>query len=323
MPLCTVERKRPGSAARSSAVWAPCRPARAIALSRGPARRDDRQLGHGEQAVEDHQQQDDDHVPPGKGASGGEGGIGVRAFLAAKAPRSTIKSSRRERTFSRRVPEEVAQHLASFAFADPGIDFGRVVAGRLGEQAGAVEDGAALGIGRAEIEPARSAPARSRRRTSRRAPASPTGRSRRAGSRRAPPRRRASRPSRHGRWDRCRRASGCAPTREHLAAARHHRADRHLAVLRRGARLVEREAHRLGKRKGALLRRWPGRCVTGDARHVDLPVSVRTTGTWTLVVVVPTSTDLGSIETRAVGVAVEVDVAGPDQGDGDHDQRAR
>ena len=39
MPLWTVERKRPGSAASSSAVWAPRRPARAIAFSRG--RRDE------------------------------------------------------------------------------------------------------------------------------------------------------------------------------------------------------------------------------------------------------------------------------------------
>ena len=35
MPICTVERKRPGSEARSSAVCAPRRPARAIAFSRG------------------------------------------------------------------------------------------------------------------------------------------------------------------------------------------------------------------------------------------------------------------------------------------------
>ena len=35
MPICTVERKRPGSEARSSAVCAPRRPERAIAFSRG------------------------------------------------------------------------------------------------------------------------------------------------------------------------------------------------------------------------------------------------------------------------------------------------
>src|SRR5829696_5473823 len=35
MPICTVDRKRPGSAARSSAVWAPHRPDLAIVLRRG------------------------------------------------------------------------------------------------------------------------------------------------------------------------------------------------------------------------------------------------------------------------------------------------
>ena len=34
MPLCTVERNRPGSAARSSAHWAPLLPLRAMAFSR-------------------------------------------------------------------------------------------------------------------------------------------------------------------------------------------------------------------------------------------------------------------------------------------------
>src|SRR3546814_14900359 len=35
IPICTADRNRPGSAARSSAVWAPRRPAFAIAFSRG------------------------------------------------------------------------------------------------------------------------------------------------------------------------------------------------------------------------------------------------------------------------------------------------
>src|SRR3546814_20609053 len=35
IPICTADRNRPGSAARSSAVWATRRPAFAIAFSRG------------------------------------------------------------------------------------------------------------------------------------------------------------------------------------------------------------------------------------------------------------------------------------------------
>src|SRR4051812_26377923 len=50
--------------------------------------------------------------------------------------------------------EEGPQQLARFRLADPGIDFRRVVAGRLGEQAGAVEDGAALWVRGGEMEAA-------------------------------------------------------------------------------------------------------------------------------------------------------------------------
>ena len=68
-----------------------------------------------------------------------------------------------------------------------GRDIGPVVAGGLGENARAVDHPAALGILGGEAELARSAPARSPRRTSRRARASPTRCSRRGAACRAAP----------------------------------------------------------------------------------------------------------------------------------------
>ena len=84
MPLCTVDRKRPGSASRSSAVWAPCRPARAMARRR--VRRDETiassDMARAPLRITNSRMRMTSHQ--GKGASGREGGIGVRAFLAAK-----------------------------------------------------------------------------------------------------------------------------------------------------------------------------------------------------------------------------------------------
>src|SRR4051794_11415205 len=129
MPLWTVERKRPGSAARSSAVWAPCRPARAIALSR--VRREETiassdmasrplRITSSRMMITSHQ---------GKGASGGDGGMSVGAILAAKGGARQYNPPRFSPAFAgenlgaARL-EEGAQHLARLLLADPGIDFG-------------------------------------------------------------------------------------------------------------------------------------------------------------------------------------------------------
>ena len=183
-------------------------------------------------------------------------------------------------------------------------DFGAVMAGRLAEQARAVEDRAALRIGRAEIEPADARQRRSRRRTSRRARASPTSRSRRAVTCRAPPP--AARNATISAWavGSLSRASGCARRASEFAAAGDDRADRHLAVARGAAGLLEREPHRLGKRERRLIARWPccrpGRSARRPARLGP------TVGTWTLAVVVPTSTFLVSIATAPLALRLRL-----------------
>ena len=183
-------------------------------------------------------------------------------------------------------PEEFLQHLARLAFADAGIDFGGVVAGRLREQARAVEDGAAFGVGARRNRAARPGPARSRPRTSRKARASPTGRSRRAGSRRA---RAAARIATISAWALGSWSSriAVAADAEHLAVPGHHRADRHFA------RLERRRAPR--RAPGASARAAESSCLAASrarrpAQRSWLLVVTLGTGTWTLAVVVPTVT---------------------------------
>ncbi len=69
---------------------------------------------------------------------------------------------------------------AASRLADAAVDLGRVMAGRLTEEARSVVDRAALRVGRGVVEPADAGVGDARRRTSRRARASRRGRSRRA-----------------------------------------------------------------------------------------------------------------------------------------------
>ena len=60
MPICTVERKRPGSSASARAALAPWRPGVGHGLEPGLSGGDDGELGQGEQPVEGNQDQSDD-----------------------------------------------------------------------------------------------------------------------------------------------------------------------------------------------------------------------------------------------------------------------
>ena len=86
MPICTVERKRPGSRFSSSATRAPRAAELGGVLQPRLARRDDRHLRQREEAVEQNEQQDDGELQPQHGVPPRAGRLAAM-LAAAETPR--------------------------------------------------------------------------------------------------------------------------------------------------------------------------------------------------------------------------------------------